>query len=257
MGRRNGIDAADFRQRLRVLHDDSLGQVLAHGLQEHRRRDQNGYRTLQVSTHVVTGLTIGVIDNHNNLCYVFREAIHVPFMAKFVVFTKRIDPLEARMRVFCMTDDKEDKTLEHQEHFTEVAKSRDVEVLEGKLQYVELAGNLIPVTKSGEQLQFGFRAFRENRLPCSVRVKDQHAEAIGRCLFMKEPKVRKSVRKSQHVADLARLGRKRRTAPTRDVHPQHHPSRRHRLRTSLTQRSRIHQATRLPEGKLRVLQARP
>jgi len=36
--------------------------------------------------------------------------------------------LEARLRVFCMTDDKEDKTLEHQEHFTEVAKSRDVEV---------------------------------------------------------------------------------------------------------------------------------
>lgn len=49
-------------------------------------------------------------------------------MAKFVVFAKRVDPLEARLRVFCMTDDKEDKTLEHQEHFTEVAKSRDVEV---------------------------------------------------------------------------------------------------------------------------------
>lgn len=57
-----------------------------------------------------------------------REAIHVPFMAKFVVFAKRVDPLEARLRVFCMTDDKEDKTLEQQEHFTEVAKSRDVEV---------------------------------------------------------------------------------------------------------------------------------
>lgn len=57
-----------------------------------------------------------------------REVIHVPFMAKFVVFAKRVDPLEARLRVFCMTDDKEDKTLEHQEHFTEVAKSRDVEV---------------------------------------------------------------------------------------------------------------------------------
>lgn len=47
---------------------------------------------------------------------------------RFVVFAKRVDPLEARLRVFCMTDDKEDKTLEHQEHFTEVAKSRDVEV---------------------------------------------------------------------------------------------------------------------------------
>ena len=47
---------------------------------------------------------------------------------RFVVFAKRVDFLEARLRVFCMTDDKEDKTLEHQEHFTEVAKSRDVEV---------------------------------------------------------------------------------------------------------------------------------
>lgn len=45
------------------------------------------------------------------------------------MFAKRVDPLEARLRVFCMTDDKEDKTLEHQEHFTEVAKSRDVEVI--------------------------------------------------------------------------------------------------------------------------------
>lgn len=51
-------------------------------------------------------------------------------MAKFVVFAKRHDPLEAQLRVFCMTDDKEDKTLESQEHFTEVAKSRDVEVME-------------------------------------------------------------------------------------------------------------------------------
>lgn len=47
---------------------------------------------------------------------------------RFVVFAKRVDPLEARLRVFCMTDDKEEKTLEHQEHFSEVAKSRDVEV---------------------------------------------------------------------------------------------------------------------------------
>lgn len=91
-----------------------------------------------------------------------------------------------------MTDDKEDKTLEHQEHFTEVAKSRDVEVLEGKLQYIEFAGNLVPITKSGEQLSFSFRAFRENRLPFTVRVKDQHAEAVSRCLFMKESKVRHS-----------------------------------------------------------------
>lgn len=99
--------------------------------------------------------------------------------------------MEARLRVFCMTDDKEDKTLEHQEYFTEVAKSRDVEVLEGKAQFIEMAGNLIPVTKSGEHLQLSFKAFRENRLPFSVRVKDQHADNVGRALFMREPKVAK------------------------------------------------------------------
>lgn len=112
-------------------------------------------------------------------------------MAKFVVFAKRVDPMEARLRVFCMTDDREDKTLEQQEHFTEVAKSRDVEVLENKIQYLELAGNLVGVTKSGDQLQFPFKAFKENRLPFSVRVKDQHADTVGRALFMREPKVAK------------------------------------------------------------------
>jgi UPA domain/Death domain len=112
-------------------------------------------------------------------------------MAKFVVFAKRVDPMEARLRVFCMTDDREDKTLEQQENFTEVAKSRDVEVLENKIQYLELAGNLIPVTKSGDQLQFPFKAFKENRLPFSARVKDQHADTVGRALFMREPKVAK------------------------------------------------------------------
>lgn len=57
------------------------------------------------------------------------QAAFVPFMAKFVVFAKRVSNLEARIRVFCMTDDKEDKTLEMQEHFTEIAKSRDIEVM--------------------------------------------------------------------------------------------------------------------------------
>ncbi|XP_046140908.1 ankyrin-3-like isoform X13 [Osmia bicornis bicornis] len=122
----------------------------------------------------------------------YTHATHVPFMAKFVVFAKRIDPLEARLRVFCMTDDKEDKTLENQEHFTEVAKSRDVEVLEGKTQYMEFSGNLVPVLKSGEQLQLPFRAFKENRVPFTARIKDPDAaDTMGRIMFMSEPKVPK------------------------------------------------------------------
>ena len=85
------------------------------------------------------------------------------------------------MRVFCMTDDKEEKTLEGQEHFAEVAKSRDVEVLEGKLNYLEFGGNLVPVTNTSanEQLHLRFFAFRENRLPVTVKVRDPHSEPIG------------------------------------------------------------------------------
>lgn len=122
----------------------------------------------------------------------YREAMHVPFMSKFVVFAKRYEPLEAQLRVFCMTDDKEEKTLESQEHFTEVAKSREVEVLEGKPQYIEFAGNLVPVTKSGDQLSLNFQAFKENRLPFLMRVRDPHQEPVGRIAFMKEQRKQRS-----------------------------------------------------------------
>lgn len=49
-------------------------------------------------------------------------------MAKFVVFAKMNDPVESSLRCFCMTDDKVDKTLEQQENFEEVARSKDIEV---------------------------------------------------------------------------------------------------------------------------------
>ncbi len=52
----------------------------------------------------------------------------MPYMAKFVVFAKMNDPVESRLRCFCMTDDKVDKTLEQQENFEEVARSKDIEV---------------------------------------------------------------------------------------------------------------------------------
>lgn len=52
----------------------------------------------------------------------------MPYMAKFVVFAKMNDAREGRLRCYCMTDDKVDKTLEQHENFTEVARSRDIEV---------------------------------------------------------------------------------------------------------------------------------
>jgi len=52
-----------------------------------------------------------------------------------------------------------------------------------------MGGNLVPVTKSGEQLYINFHAFRENRLPLTVRLRDSNQEPIGRVAFMREPKI--------------------------------------------------------------------
>ncbi|XP_063542799.1 ankyrin-2-like isoform X7 [Cydia strobilella] len=121
----------------------------------------------------------------------YREAIHVPFMARFVVYAKRTDDCQAQLRMFCVTDDKEDKALERIERFIQVAKSRDVEVHEGKPIYLEFGGNLVPIAKSGEQLTLPFRAFRENRVAFPVMIKTQDLEPMCRCQFMRDPKVPK------------------------------------------------------------------
>ncbi|KAF1757176.1 hypothetical protein GCK72_013631 [Caenorhabditis remanei] len=124
---------------------------------------------------------------------VYNEAISIPYMAKFAVFARRTFPVEGQLRVFCMTDDKEDKTLEKQEHFKLIAKSRDVEVLKGKHQFLEFSGNLVPITKSGDQLSLFFLPFQENRLAFMVKTRskdESEAATEGRIGFMAEPKIR-------------------------------------------------------------------
>ncbi|XP_068576346.1 ankyrin-3-like isoform X7 [Cebidichthys violaceus] len=123
----------------------------------------------------------------------YRELICVPYLAKFVVFAKMNDAIEARLRCFCMTDDKVDKTLEQQENFEEVARSKDIEVLEGKPIHVDCYGNLSPLTKSGQQLVFNFFSFKENRLPYNVKVRDMGQEPCGRLSFLREPKSSKGL----------------------------------------------------------------
>lgn len=71
-----------------------------------------------------------------NLLY--RELMAVPYMAKFVIFAKMNEAREGRLRCYCMTDDKMDKTLELHENFTEVARSRDIEVSTGRRGYENL-----------------------------------------------------------------------------------------------------------------------
>jgi hypothetical protein len=71
-----------------------------------------------------------------------------------------------------------------------VAKSKEVEVLENRVQWLEMGGNIVPVTKSAsEQLNMNFMAFYENRLPFAVRIKDvEQTPPMGRLVFLKDAK---------------------------------------------------------------------
>ncbi|KAM4883545.1 ankyrin-1 isoform 1-T1 [Sylvia borin] len=116
----------------------------------------------------------------------YKELTAVPYMAKFVVFAKMNDAREGRLRCYCMTDDKVDKTLEQHENFTEVARSRDIEVVEGMPLHVELSGNLVPVKKATQPRSFLFQSFRENRLVIPIKVRDSSREASGSLSFLRK-----------------------------------------------------------------------
>ncbi|XP_075580240.1 ankyrin-1 isoform X2 [Pelecanus crispus] len=116
----------------------------------------------------------------------YKELTAVPYMAKFVVYAKMNDAREGRLRCYCMTDDKVDKTLEQHENFTEVARSRDIEVVEGMPLHIELSGNLVPVKKATQPRTFLFQSFRENRLAIPIKVRDSSREASGSLSFLRK-----------------------------------------------------------------------
>jgi ankyrin len=121
----------------------------------------------------------------------YREAIAVPFISRFIVYAKRHEVNEAKMRIFCITDDKEEKTLEKRENFHLIAKTKEIEVLENHVQWLDVSGNLVPTTKSdslNEQLNFTFQAFKENRLPFVLRIKDLEQHESGRLQLFNDPK---------------------------------------------------------------------
>lgn len=130
MGRRHRLDASYVYQRLRIVHYNRVSAILADGLQKRGGRVENGHRTISGGhTRTVYGQVMKTVlfwvITPNDLDY---NSYSFLFYFRFVVFAKRTDTNEARIRLFCMTDDREDKTLEHKEHFTEVSNSRDVEV---------------------------------------------------------------------------------------------------------------------------------
>ncbi|VDO09450.1 unnamed protein product [Rodentolepis nana] len=144
---------------------------------------------------------------------VYREAIAVPYLGRFVVYGRRHHPEESHVRCVCLTDDTEQKTLECQEGFEVIARSGGggsgdvvddsglVEFLHNRSIWVETAGNLVPVAgitsptslpleengapSAADQPRFtAVRAFEENRLNTILRIKDINSPPTGQLAFM-------------------------------------------------------------------------
>jgi len=58
--------------------------------------------------------------------------------------------------------------------------------LDGRKNFIDFAGNLIPVKKSSDQLSIAFHAFRDNLVSVSVRVRDPSEDPVGRMTFVAE-----------------------------------------------------------------------
>ncbi|TNN86277.1 Ankyrin-1 [Liparis tanakae] len=59
--------------------------------------------------------------------------------------------------------------------------------MEGMPLHLECSGNLVPIRKATQQPRsFSFQAFRDNRLPVSVKVRDSNKDATGFLSFLRK-----------------------------------------------------------------------
>ncbi|KAF5405976.1 Ankyrin: unc [Paragonimus heterotremus] len=152
---------------------------------------------------------------------IYRESIVPPLISRFAVYARQPMNLETaastdgtdlsmtklrrpsaeltQLRCLCLTDDNEDKTLECLERFGLLAIGTPAEVLENRPYWIELSGNLTPVTKSDTQPRLVVRPFLDNRVTFPVRIRhsQDHQEAdtsvvIGKIAFMRDPRHIKS-----------------------------------------------------------------
>lgn len=52
-------------------------------------------------------------------------------------------------------------------------------MLEGKDVFMEFSGNLVPILQSGDQPRLDFKAFKENRLAFTMRLRDPVSKIVS------------------------------------------------------------------------------
>ncbi|CAH8623633.1 unnamed protein product [Schistosoma intercalatum] len=131
-----------------------------------------------------------------------RQLPHAQDMKRSISRTKTFTTEFAQIRCICLTDGNNDKTLECLEHYCQVAIGPFVEIQQNKPIWIEMVGNLVPVLRSDEQLNFAIRPFHDNRITFPVRLRDvldhepDSSTVTGKIAFVREP------RKAQTTMDM-------------------------------------------------------
>lgn len=141
MGRCYGLNSSYFCQRLCFIYYNGVCPILACGLPSceswcHQDGDWPVSRSHSCALHGQVSHTIFFLLHVTWAChYIYDKMINqlnlrnglrtllicnltyevtkrIFLFWRFVIFAKRIETTEARLRVFCMTDDREEKTLE-------------------------------------------------------------------------------------------------------------------------------------------------
>lgn len=97
----------------------------------------------------------------------YTYMVQVPFVAKFIIYAKRLTVNEIKLSILCITADRKSNSNQYYDQkYLQIAESKEVEVLQNQPIYLELSDNLMPVikTSSMENLCMPFEVFHDNRI---------------------------------------------------------------------------------------------
>ncbi|CAD5124042.1 DgyrCDS12350 [Dimorphilus gyrociliatus] len=132
--------------------------------------------------------------NHDLINRLYNRISSIPYLVNFVCFSKRFSKYRGQLRLFCISDDKLDKTLEGQENFEKIVTSKLIEVGEGWEIGVEVSENFEIVSKSKEGIAMAFRPFVENRLSINLRIRDYRKKDEGFINLVKKSNKKSSIK---------------------------------------------------------------
>lgn len=108
-------------------------------------------------------------DVHNIALKLYKYMMHMPYLAKIIVYTKRISQKEAKLSVEFLIDYRHKKVIENEGSWNKVASIEDIEIFDNQQIYLKFT-NFTPIVMEDKELSFRFIAFQNSNLNFAVNI---------------------------------------------------------------------------------------